>query len=82
MLIDGGLSGEMAYDFSDNELDTLDLYTRALEDPAFGIDLDITELDNKLDIKIDIKALETLPDEEYIVYTVILEKVIDDPAVW
>ncbi|MCK4750637.1 MAG: hypothetical protein KAT15_26445, partial [Bacteroidales bacterium] len=80
MLIDGGLSGEMAYDFSDNDLDTLDLYTRALMDPAFGIDLDITELDNKLDIKIDLKALETLPDGEYIVYTVILEKVIDDPA--
>ncbi|MFC2116954.1 T9SS type A sorting domain-containing protein, partial [Bacteroidota bacterium] len=80
MVMDGGLSGEMAYDFSENDLDTLDLFTRALVDPFFDIGLVVTEQDNKLNIDLELKALETLPDKEYIVYTVIIEKVINDPA--
>jgi hypothetical protein len=80
MLMDGGIGGQMVYDFSDNDLDTLDLFSRALTDPSFEIGLTVDEQVNKLDITLDIKALETLPSSEYIVYTAIIERLIDDPA--
>ena len=79
-LIDGGLGGLMAYDFSENDLDTLDLFTRALADPSFNIEFEASSQDGKVDINIDLEALDTLPYGEYIVYTVIVEKTIDDPA--
>lgn len=79
-LIDGGLNGDMVYDFVEDDLDTLDLFTRALVDPSFEIGLDVEEAGNKLDITLDLKALESLPEGEYIVYTAIVEKLIDDPA--
>jgi hypothetical protein len=79
-LMDGGLAGEMAYDFSsNNDLDTLDLFARALASPSFNIDLEVTGQD-RLGISIEIEALEDLPGHEYILYTVIVEKHINDPA--
>jgi hypothetical protein len=80
MLMDGGAGGQMVYDFGNNDLDTLDLFTRALKDPSFSIGLNVAGGTDKLDITVDLKALDTLPDAEYIVYTVVLEKLIDDPA--
>ncbi len=80
-LIDGGLDGEMAYDFTENnDLDTLDLTSRTLNDPSFDIDLKVIEQDSKLDLSIRIEALESLPVGEYIVYTVIIEKHINESS--
>jgi hypothetical protein len=80
-LLDGGLEGEMAYDFSENnDLDTLDLFSRALEDPSFDIELDVSAAAGKLDISIGLEALESMPSAEYIVFIAILEKHINDAA--
>ncbi|MFC2112794.1 T9SS type A sorting domain-containing protein [Bacteroidota bacterium] len=81
-LIDGGLLKDMAYDFDLQSVpfDTLDLFTRALVDPSFEILLDVKDETNALDITIDLKALESLPEAEYIVYTVIIERLINDES--
>lgn len=80
-LIDGGLGGEMAYDFTENnDLDTLDLVARILDDPSFSIEQGVVEQGNSLDISIDIEALESLPQGEYIVYTAIIEKHINESS--
>ena len=80
MLMDGGAGGPLTYDFSENDLDTLDLFSRMLTDPSFDISLDVNEASGKLDLSIGLTALDTLPDAEYIVYTAVLEKLIDDPS--
>ncbi len=80
MLMDGGPGGELAYDFVDQDLDTLDLFARTLTDPSFHISLDVQDTGEKLDITVGLEALEDLPDAEYMVYVAILEKLIDDPA--
>lgn len=82
-LIDGGLS-EMAYDFDDKSqpFDTLDLFTRALVDPSFEIKLDVVDTLGALEIDIDLKALEDLPETEYIVHTVIIERLINAQDYW
>jgi hypothetical protein len=80
MLMDGGPGGAFAYDFGDQDLDTLDLFTRTLTDPSFKVFLEVTETGDKLDITVNLEALEDLPGAEYIVYVAVLEKLIEDPA--
>ncbi len=71
--MDGGVSGTMIYDYEEELLDTLDLYTRALIDPLFEINLPDSIVD-WTDIKVDIKALENLAEGEYRLYVVIAEE--------
>jgi len=75
MLMDGGLAGEMTYDFNETLFDTLDLFTRVLDDPSFEIGLDVQELGTGLELTIDITALETMSNGEYIVYIAIVENI-------
>jgi hypothetical protein len=74
----GGNSEEWIYDHSENPLDTLDLYTRALQDPGFDIAIQASATGGVLSVDVVIEALDTLPNQEYILYTAIVEKQITD----
>jgi hypothetical protein len=76
----GGTSGDWIYNYKTIPLDTLDLYTRVLQDPSFDIGITAGVTGGSMSINIELEALATLPNKEYILYTAIIEKQISDPS--
>jgi len=76
----GGLSGDWIYDYDEAPLDTLDLYTRVLQDPGFDISISATKSAGSLSVDIEVEALDTIASQEIILYTVVIEKQITDPG--
>ena len=76
----GGTTGAWIYNYMDNPLDTLDLYTRVLQDPGFDVSITAGVSGGTMNISIELEALDTLPYKEYKLYTAIIEKQISDPS--
>ena len=74
------MTGDWFYDYQEDPLDTLDLYTRVLQDPEFDITINSVASGGVMSIEIGIEALDTLPNQEYILYVAIIEKEISDPS--
>ncbi|KPK81868.1 MAG: hypothetical protein AMS27_15080, partial [Bacteroides sp. SM23_62_1] len=76
----GGSSGQYVYDYITSDLNELNLYTRVLRDPDFGIDIQAETQNGQMNISVEITALNNMALSSYTVHTAVIEKEIDDPA--
>jgi len=84
-MINGGIDDPILelggkYDFSTSTPDSTGIMMRSLLNPDFSINLDIFELLPSLQLKVRIEALKDIPKKELTLFTVVLERKIEDMA--
>jgi len=83
-IIDGGvfiedLNHQMNYDFTSRTPGDIDVSIRSLMEPDFELTIDVDQVFPVMQISVGIEALKATAVKELILYTVVLENLIEDP---
>ena len=75
------LDGTINYDFNGNNTPTVkDIKLRSLMDPDFKIAINVSQLTPTLTFSVDFEALRDLERSERILYAILLQRRVEDPA--